>query len=271
MREFAIPLPMTVICELLGVPPADHDRVLDWTQVIRTSGSTSRPPREERAAVQEAQLRLHHYLADLVRAKRDDPADDIIGALDGRRRRGPDAVRGGAGHHHVPAAVRRAPDHRRLPRQRGAGAAHPPRTTRPAARHAAPAAHRDRGTAAVRRPAAGGQPAHRHRGRRATRGYASRAARSSGWRSTRPTTTRTTSPTPTGSTCAGPGDRTWASATACTTASASRWPGWRRCSRSPRCCAGCPGCGSPSRPPRCAGCPPPRRSAACWNCLSIRL
>ncbi|WFE36047.1 cytochrome P450 [Micromonospora sp. WMMD975] len=81
MREFAIPLPMTVICELLGVPPADHDRVLDWTQVIRTSGSTSRPPAEERAAVQEAQLRLHHYLADLVRAKRDDPADDIIGAL----------------------------------------------------------------------------------------------------------------------------------------------------------------------------------------------
>ncbi|MBF5028922.1 cytochrome P450 [Micromonospora sp. ANENR4] len=81
MHEFAIPLPMTVICELLGVPPADHDRVLDWTQVIRTSGSTSRPPAQERAAVQEAQLRLHHYLAGLVRAKRDDPADDIIAAL----------------------------------------------------------------------------------------------------------------------------------------------------------------------------------------------
>ncbi|GHJ17136.1 MULTISPECIES: cytochrome P450 family protein [unclassified Micromonospora] len=81
MRDFAIPLPMTVICELLGVPPADHDRVLDWTQVIRTSGSTRRPPEEERAAVQEAQARLHDYLTELVRAKRGDPADDIIGAL----------------------------------------------------------------------------------------------------------------------------------------------------------------------------------------------
>lgn len=81
MRDFAIPLPMTVICELLGVPPADHDRVLDWTQVIRTSGSTRRPPEEERAAVQEAQGRLHDYLTELVRAKRGDPADDIIGAL----------------------------------------------------------------------------------------------------------------------------------------------------------------------------------------------
>ncbi|MGC4888147.1 cytochrome P450 family protein [Micromonospora sp. DT227] len=81
MRDFAIPLPMTVICELLGVPPADHDRVLDWTQVIRTSGSTRRPPEEERAAVQEAQAQLHDYLTELVRAKRGDPADDIIGAL----------------------------------------------------------------------------------------------------------------------------------------------------------------------------------------------
>ncbi|WBB82103.1 cytochrome P450 [Micromonospora sp. WMMD882] len=77
MGDFAIPLPMTVICELLGVPAADHQRVLDWTQVIRTSGSARRPE-DDRAAVQEAQLRLHHYLVDFVRAKRADPADDIV-------------------------------------------------------------------------------------------------------------------------------------------------------------------------------------------------
>ncbi|SCE99845.1 cytochrome P450 family protein [Micromonospora mirobrigensis] len=81
MRDFAIPLPMIVISELLGIPPADHDRVLDWTQVIRTSGSSRRSPQEERAAVQEAQLRLHHYLAGLVAAKREQPADDIVSAL----------------------------------------------------------------------------------------------------------------------------------------------------------------------------------------------
>ncbi|SBT43258.1 cytochrome P450 family protein [Micromonospora narathiwatensis] len=81
MRDFAIPLPMTVICELLGIPAAEHGQVLGWTQVIRTSGSSRRSPEEERAAVQEAQLRLHHYLADLVRAKRARPADDMISAL----------------------------------------------------------------------------------------------------------------------------------------------------------------------------------------------
>ncbi|MGR6320527.1 cytochrome P450 [Micromonospora soli] len=89
MHDFAIPLPMSVICELLGIPEADHGQVLDWTQVIRTSGSSRRPPQEERAAVQEAQLKLHDYLVDLVQAKRAHPADDIIGALiDSRDRDG---------------------------------------------------------------------------------------------------------------------------------------------------------------------------------------
>lgn len=80
MAEFAIPLPMTVICELLGVPEADHGRILDWTQVIRTSGSSENPERD-RAAVQEAQLRLHQYLAGFVEAKRAQPADDIVSDL----------------------------------------------------------------------------------------------------------------------------------------------------------------------------------------------
>ncbi|MBO4210398.1 cytochrome P450 family protein [Micromonospora echinofusca] len=81
MHDFAIPLPMRVISELLGIPEADHDRVLDWTQVIRTSGSAGRSPEQDRAAVQEAQLRLYHYLADLVQSKRAHPGDDLVSAL----------------------------------------------------------------------------------------------------------------------------------------------------------------------------------------------
>lgn len=81
MHDFAIPLPMVVICELLGVPKADHEQVLAWTQVIRTSGSARRAPEQEQAAVQQVQLLLHDYLAGLVRDKRATPGDDMISAL----------------------------------------------------------------------------------------------------------------------------------------------------------------------------------------------
>ncbi|MDG4766475.1 cytochrome P450 [Solwaraspora sp. WMMD406] len=81
MHDFAVPLPMVVICDLLGVPKGDHEQVLAWTQVIRTSGSASRPPQQERAAVQQVQSLLHGYLAGLVRAKRTTPDDDLISAL----------------------------------------------------------------------------------------------------------------------------------------------------------------------------------------------
>jgi cytochrome P450 len=81
MRDFAIPLPMLVVSELLGIPRTDNDSVLEWTQVIRESGSSGRPPAEEKAAVQEAQAWLHDYLTELVAAKRVEPADDMVSML----------------------------------------------------------------------------------------------------------------------------------------------------------------------------------------------
>jgi len=81
MRDFAIPLPMLVVSEVLGIPRTDNDSVLEWTQVIRESGSSGRPPAEERAAVQEAQAWLHNYLQDLVTAKRAEPGDDLVSML----------------------------------------------------------------------------------------------------------------------------------------------------------------------------------------------
>ncbi|GIF63721.1 cytochrome P450 hydroxylase [Asanoa ishikariensis] len=81
MRDFAIPLPMLVVSELLGIPRTDNDNVLEWTQVIRESGSSGRPPAEEKARVQEAQAWLHGYLQDLVTAKRAEPGDDMVSML----------------------------------------------------------------------------------------------------------------------------------------------------------------------------------------------
>jgi cytochrome P450 len=78
IADFALPLPITVIGELLGVPDADRDRFRRWTDEI-----LERPFEERRAAplVEAARERMHGYLTDLVARKRAEPADDLLSAL----------------------------------------------------------------------------------------------------------------------------------------------------------------------------------------------
>jgi cytochrome P450 len=73
--EFALPLPITVIGELLGVPEADRDRFRVWTDEM-----LDRPfdPDTDMALVTAARQRMYGYLADLVDAKRARPADDLL-------------------------------------------------------------------------------------------------------------------------------------------------------------------------------------------------
>jgi cytochrome P450 len=76
--EFALPLPITVIGELLGVPEADRDRFRAWTDEM-----LDRPfdPRSDMARVTAAREQMYGYLTDLVAAKRARPADDLLTAL----------------------------------------------------------------------------------------------------------------------------------------------------------------------------------------------
>lgn len=70
----AFPLPMTVICELLGVPSLDRDAFRQWSNVIvGQSGAEA-----EHAAVEA----MGAYLAELIEDKRcSAPADDLMSAL----------------------------------------------------------------------------------------------------------------------------------------------------------------------------------------------
>ncbi|WP_020672212.1 cytochrome P450 family protein [Amycolatopsis nigrescens] len=72
MEAFAVPLPTTVICELLGVPFADRDEFRGWIITLLTADSRDRP-----AAARE----MTRYLTGLVQAKRERPADDLLSAL----------------------------------------------------------------------------------------------------------------------------------------------------------------------------------------------
>lgn len=74
--EIAAILPLTVICDMLGVPPADRAFMLDRTMVAFGSNTKDQP-----LAAVEAHADILSYYAQLVEQKRRRPEDDIVSAL----------------------------------------------------------------------------------------------------------------------------------------------------------------------------------------------
>jgi cytochrome P450 len=72
VEAFAGPLPMTVICELLGVPEEHRADFRAWSHEAITA-----PVHLQREGAQK----LNTYLAELLAAKRLAPADDLLSAL----------------------------------------------------------------------------------------------------------------------------------------------------------------------------------------------
>lgn len=81
VRALALPLPSLMICELLGVPYADHD----FFQRNSSIGVNRDATAEENA---EAVAALTEYLIGLVHAKRDNPGDDVLTDLAQRVKEG---------------------------------------------------------------------------------------------------------------------------------------------------------------------------------------
>ncbi|MBH0779306.1 cytochrome P450 [Nocardia bovistercoris] len=78
----AYPLPLTVICEILGVPACDHDRVQDWSQVLsRGLDPDHLLPQRDKDARAAATPAFLDYLRDLIAERRAAPTDDLISAL----------------------------------------------------------------------------------------------------------------------------------------------------------------------------------------------
>jgi cytochrome P450 len=81
VESLALPLPSRVICEMLGVPYADHQFFQDHTRMLMsqaTSGAASDSSFEE----------LMIYLDQLVTAKEKGPGDDILSRLGHQVRQG---------------------------------------------------------------------------------------------------------------------------------------------------------------------------------------
>jgi cytochrome P450 len=74
LAAFAFPLPITVICELLGVPAADRDDFRLWSATI-----VSDTPAPE--VFQAHATAMARYFMALLAAKRQQPGDDLLSAL----------------------------------------------------------------------------------------------------------------------------------------------------------------------------------------------
>ncbi|GHE85927.1 cytochrome P450 hydroxylase [Streptomyces longispororuber] len=79
IHEFAFPLPIYAICDMLGVPREDQDDFRDWAgMMIRHGGGP-------RGGVARSVKKMRGYLADLIHRKReslgDDGDDDLISGL----------------------------------------------------------------------------------------------------------------------------------------------------------------------------------------------
>jgi cytochrome P450 len=79
---FAYPLPVRVICALLGVPPEDEATFTAWSRgIARSVDPTILRSPEIEATIAEARQGLQAYLGDLLVARRRQPGNDLLSAL----------------------------------------------------------------------------------------------------------------------------------------------------------------------------------------------
>lgn len=77
LEVFAVPLPVTVIAELLGVPEADRHMLLPWSKAIIGMFEPERTAEQEQRAVTAA-AEFSAYLRGLMDLKRRRPGDDLV-------------------------------------------------------------------------------------------------------------------------------------------------------------------------------------------------
>ncbi|MFF7979683.1 cytochrome P450 [Streptomyces sp. NPDC007901] len=81
--DFAYPLPVTVICRLLGVPREDEPLFRAWSDAL-VAAADVRPEddsAEEDKAGDQARMEMGGYLVNLAEQRRGDPGDDMLSAF----------------------------------------------------------------------------------------------------------------------------------------------------------------------------------------------
>jgi len=76
ISQFAYPLPITVICEMLGIPPEDRAQTRRWSEDLLSAQSP-----EQLEEIGRNISEFITYLRDLFAQKRETPGDDLISQL----------------------------------------------------------------------------------------------------------------------------------------------------------------------------------------------
>jgi cytochrome P450 len=79
VARMAYPLPVAVICAILGVPRSDQPRFRVWADtLVSLAGSHTA---DSNARIETARGALHEYMAALVELRRHEPSDDLLSRM----------------------------------------------------------------------------------------------------------------------------------------------------------------------------------------------
>ncbi|MGB2694350.1 MAG: cytochrome P450 [Dehalococcoidia bacterium] len=82
IEDIAYPLPVNVICEMLGVPSEDHVRFRDWSrEAARSLDPVELLPPEALEARTRTIESFRDYFSELIEKRRTNPRDDLLSAL----------------------------------------------------------------------------------------------------------------------------------------------------------------------------------------------
>ncbi len=76
ISQFSYPLPITVICEMLGIPPEDREQTRLWSEDLLSAGTVERQEEIGRNIGE-----FIAFLRELFARKRENPTDDLISQL----------------------------------------------------------------------------------------------------------------------------------------------------------------------------------------------
>ncbi len=81
IKDLAIPLPVTVLAEIFGVPKSDIHLFKDWADNILTFQGVNKPALELLERAQKALVEIRAYLGELIEVKRRQPGEDLLSEL----------------------------------------------------------------------------------------------------------------------------------------------------------------------------------------------